>query len=226
MIIPFIGDYLEKRAMVFSTSELIKKLEDGAKEAVINGEIEKSIYLQGEADRLRLQLKEQNDRKVSDTKIITAGQKYQQRKPVDPAILKLQWAALGADKVTSTAQMTIFDCGERGMVIITPNRVRVRGFRDDPLANLLATRHVQLHFDGECIHRGSPESKFKAAVAGKMLGVKVINAHIPRSRRQEAVVLTQQWQPILENIIPMNSPKRPLLRDDPRRTPQVAVAAA
>lgn len=237
----------EEKICIYGTSLLIQKLEEDAREAARLGDKYKYDYLQAEADLLRRRLLEDGHKKVDDHILLMQGDasiqqiihdqphdnrqgqvRYIKRAPVDPEVLKVQWAALEAEQVIVSKNTTIFDCGERGKVTISATGINVRwATEDDPLITLLAMRHAQLNWDGRIFcGTKSEEIKFKAAVAAEMLGINELNAEIPSHRRAEAAKLAKEWQPILDKILPTAEPYRPTMQDGRQRTAQAATASA
>ncbi|MDX1921544.1 MAG: hypothetical protein SFW65_00255 [Alphaproteobacteria bacterium] len=226
MTIPLIVDTtedFEKRLWRAATIGMIEKLEAAAKEALTKNDRETHQRMQAEAEELRQQYLNTKDdagngirpQRGLDGQVIHGTLSNRVLAPLDTKRIEKEWAALGAERIFSTDNAMVFDCGQRGKVLITQTNIFVKGqLIKDLTVKLLATRHIQLHWEGNPYYflSSSPnnaQAKFEEAVATEILGGKVLNCHIPPSRRMEAEALKAQMHQILDDIYAGRVPTRP-----------------
>jgi hypothetical protein len=164
-----------------------------------------AITMQAEADRIRAAMVE-DGLTLADKPDANPDTK----KPFNQHHIALNWSQIKAQKAHITPRVIVLDHGDRGSIAIAPSGIHLSGeMSHDPKALLLAMRHAQLHFGASVTMTGDDETKFRMAVAAKMLGVKVNwLSSIPRTRRAEADALAEQWKPMLDEIR-SGKPRRP-----------------
>lgn len=212
-----LNNYLDRRASGRCRSSIVHTLTIAAAEAAARGDATAAFVFQQEIDRLRARMVERGE-----TYISPRPEKEGQVGVFDSRMIAIQWASLPCAAMHQTSSACLIDCGDRGRVSITSRGISLTGgLQNDPAAILLAVRHGQLNWPHGFIAHGSPEEKFRIAVAAKMLGVKVKGAKIPRARRAEADALVVQWQPLLDTIREHGEPTRP---SQQRGSPSVTIS--
>lgn len=207
--------YFARRASARSHSLIVRNLTDAVSQAAARGDTIAAFAFQREIDRLMAEMTAGNETYFAERP------KANKEEELDLSLFGLQWAELTCDAMHQSKSAFLIDCGDRGRATITPQGISLTGgLENDPTALLLAVRHAQLNWSNGIVATGSPEEKFKIAVAAKMLGVKVRGASIPRSRRAEAEALMESWQPQLEAI---RSPAR-TMPPGPRRTRPLTIS--
>lgn len=197
--------YFDRRASGRCHSFIVQNLTAAAAEAAARGDTVAAFAFQQEIDRLRAEITENNETYISQR-----PNKDEKLGVFDSRMITIQWAGLPCDAMHQTNNACLIDCGDRGRAAITPRGISLTGgLQNDPAAILLAVRHGQLNWPNGVVAHGSPEEKFKFAVAAKMLGVKVKGAKIPRARQAQADALIAEWRPILAEIRQQGGPARP-----------------
>ena len=200
-----INSYLDRRASGRCHSSIVLNLTMAAAEAAARGDTAAALLFQREIDRLHDEMAQN-----SETYISSRPEKRGEADDFNARMVAIQWASLPSDAMYQTNTACLVDCGSRGRVSITPRGISLTGgLQNEPAAILLAVRHGQLNWPHGIVAHGSPEERFKFAVAAKMLGVKVKGAKIPRARQAEADALIEQWQPLLDEIRQHAGPARP-----------------
>lgn len=199
--------FLDWRGSGRCHSSIVHNLTMAAAEAAARGDVVAALCFQREIDRLREEMAKNSETYISPR---PRSEKDGAAAAFDYRMIAIQWQGILCDAMHQTNSACVIDCGSRGRAAITPRGISLTGgLQNDPAAILLAVRHGQLNWPQGVIAHGSPEGRFKFAVAAKMLGLKVKGAKIPRSRQAEADALIVQWQPILAEIRRNNGPARP-----------------